>query len=308
MNGLDEYRATLIARGRTPHHINTTCRHVRELLALLPMPPTEQAIVKAVGTVLAKGRSLRTCNAYLRSIKSYVRWCVRAEVLIRDTAKDIVPYKQEKDRRHRRTAFSEDQLATLLITASKSLRLWKGISGEDRAALYFAAACTGLREGTLALLEVSQFHVGPSDSIAFVHVMAEQIKDAEDLIVPIQSDAAAMLRNYLSSKLPAARAFRVPAAGCDFVRMLRDDEAEAKIDYCQRVVLPNGQKRRTRVLDFHAFRHTFGTRCARAGVPLPTLQKWMGHSDPKLTANIYNQVQLSDATASLNLMPRIRWG
>jgi integrase len=34
---------------------------------------------------------------------------------------------------------------------------------------------------------------------------------------------------------------------------------------------------------FHDLRHTFGTRCAAAGVPLRTLQAWMGHADIKTT-------------------------
>lgn len=34
---------------------------------------------------------------------------------------------------------------------------------------------------------------------------------------------------------------------------------------------------------FHDLRHTFGTHCAAAGVPLRTLQEWMGHRDYKTT-------------------------
>jgi integrase len=30
---------------------------------------------------------------------------------------------------------------------------------------------------------------------------------------------------------------------------------------------------------FHDLRHTFGTRMAAAGVPMRTLQEWMGHAD-----------------------------
>ena len=30
---------------------------------------------------------------------------------------------------------------------------------------------------------------------------------------------------------------------------------------------------------FHDLRHTFGTRMAAAGVPMRTLQEWMGHKD-----------------------------
>jgi integrase len=39
-------------------------------------------------------------------------------------------------------------------------------------------------------------------------------------------------------------------------------------------------------ITFHSFRHTFATRCAAAGVPLRTLQEWLGHRDYK-TVLIY---------------------
>ena len=32
-------------------------------------------------------------------------------------------------------------------------------------------------------------------------------------------------------------------------------------------------------ITFHSLRHTFGTRMAAAGVPMRTLQEWMGHRD-----------------------------
>jgi integrase len=34
---------------------------------------------------------------------------------------------------------------------------------------------------------------------------------------------------------------------------------------------------------FHDLRHTFGTRMAAAGVPMRTLQEWMGHRDLRTT-------------------------
>jgi len=33
-----------------------------------------------------------------------------------------------------------------------------------------------------------------------------------------------------------------------------------------------------RPITFHGLRHTFGTQCARAGVPMRTLKEWMGHA------------------------------
>ena len=38
-----------------------------------------------------------------------------------------------------------------------------------------------------------------------------------------------------------------------------------------------------RQVRFHDLRHTFGTHCAASGVPLRTLQEWMGHKDAKTT-------------------------
>lgn len=38
-----------------------------------------------------------------------------------------------------------------------------------------------------------------------------------------------------------------------------------------------------REIRFHDLRHTFGTRIAAAGVPMRTLQEWMGHRDFKTT-------------------------
>lgn len=48
-----------------------------------------------------------------------------------------------------------------------------------------------------------------------------------------------------------------------------------------------------RPIRFHDLRHTFGTHCAAAGVPMRTLQEWMGHRDIKTTL-IYADYAPSD--------------
>jgi integrase len=49
-------------------------------------------------------------------------------------------------------------------------------------------------------------------------------------------------------------------------------------------------------ITFHELRHTFGTRMAAAGIPMRTLQHWMGHADSK-TTQIYAHYQPSDHEA-----------
>jgi integrase len=53
-----------------------------------------------------------------------------------------------------------------------------------------------------------------------------------------------------------------------------------------------------REVTFHELRHTFGTRMAAAGVPLRTIQEWMGHEDAKTTA-IYSHYQPATHEAAL---------
>ncbi len=48
-------------------------------------------------------------------------------------------------------------------------------------------------------------------------------------------------------------------------------------------VVKDGKKDRRPLTRFHDLRHTFGTRMAAAGVPMRTLQEWMGHRDLKTT-------------------------
>jgi len=51
-------------------------------------------------------------------------------------------------------------------------------------------------------------------------------------------------------------------------------------------------------ITFHELRHTFGTRMAAAGVPLRTIQHWMGHADSK-TTQIYAHYQPSEHEVEL---------
>jgi integrase len=55
---------------------------------------------------------------------------------------------------------------------------------------------------------------------------------------------------------------------------------------------------RVREVRFHDLRHTFGTRMAAAGVPMRTLQEWMGHRDSK-TTEIYADYQPGGQEAEL---------
>lgn len=54
-----------------------------------------------------------------------------------------------------------------------------------------------------------------------------------------------------------------------------------------------------RKLDIHALRHTFGSRMARSGAGLVHVQRLLGHSDPKLTAQVYTHLDVEDLRSAI---------
>jgi integrase len=63
------------------------------------------------------------------------------------------------------------------------------------------------------------------------------------------------------------------------------------------------------LLKFHELRHTFGTQMAAHGVPMRTLQEWMGHRDIKTTERYVHYApktrdsQIVSAAFSLDAAP-----
>lgn len=61
-------------------------------------------------------------------------------------------------------------------------------------------------------------------------------------------------------------------------------------------------------LDVHALRVTCASRLARHGIALAIAQRWLGHSDPKLTAQHYVSVDVEDLRAAVERTPEPRHG
>jgi len=60
-----------------------------------------------------------------------------------------------------------------------------------------------------------------------------------------------------------------------------------------------------RVVHVHAFRHTFASRLARAGVPIATTQALTGHATPALLLAVYTHVSNEDTRRAIATLPRI---
>ena len=152
------------------------------------------------------------------------------------------------------------------------------VVGEHRQldrALYLTAAMTGLRQGELIALRWQD--IAWDDRRVRVvrnHVLGQfdtpkSRRSARS--VPLSSHVARELRGWQQAtrwRDPDALVFAEPASGDvlrrgALMRRYRRALKAAKID-------PHR---------FHDLRHTFGTAMAAAGVPMRTLQEWMGHRD-----------------------------
>ena len=183
-----------------------------------------------------------------------------------------------------------DELDQLLATAESA----EGTIASTDRVLYLTAALTGLRQGELLALRWRD-----------VDWEARRIRVRESVVrgefttpksraglrsVPLASRIAGQLAAHRDGSAfaePDDLVFAHPVLG-------RPLERSRLFKRFKAVAVAAGFPE----LRFHDLRHTFGTRMAGAGVPLRTLQEWMGHRDFKTTL-IYADYQPRDDEVEL---------
>jgi integrase len=166
--------------------------------------------------------------------------------------------------------------------------------GSVEPTLYLTAAMTGLRQGELLGLRWRD-----------VDFLAQRIRVVSPYV-----------RNEFADPKSVRSARSVPMAGrvAEELLALRRDSpysADAELVFCHpesgRPLDRSKLVRRFKEaleceglpqITFHELRHTFGTRMAAAGVPLRTIQHWMGHADYK-TTQIYAHYQPNEHEVEL---------
>ena len=154
--------------------------------------------------------------------------------------------------------------------------------GHVERALYLCAAMTGLRQGELlglrwADIDWTAGRVRVADN--FTRGQIDSPKSHHGRSVPLADALAGELeRLYQRSPFQAddALVFSHPHTGNPL------DPSKLR-KRCKRAL----KRAAAPEITFHELRHTFGTQLAAAGVPLRTIQEWMGHADAK-TTEIYS--------------------
>lgn len=124
---LDDYEAHL--RGDvSPAHLLATMRRLRacvqacafERLADVAAAPVKRYLLELVGRRdkrAPEGRSPRTYNVHLSSVRAFVNWCLANERLERDPLRQLAKRNEAEDVRRARRALTDDELGRLLYVA-----------------------------------------------------------------------------------------------------------------------------------------------------------------------------------------------
>jgi integrase len=250
-----------------------------------------------------KERSARSCNGYRIAASGFCTWLVGAKRLASNPFSGLPKFDEEAGAVRPRRAFTADELYRLmdaarraparpgLKTRGKSDRPAERFSGADRADLYAFLAGTGLRIDEARQLRVSDL-VLDSD-LPGIDLRAGTTKNSEKGFIPLRGDLVGIVRRHVEGRRPGDPMFDIPA---DLIKRFHGD--------CKRGKIARLDDRGQRV-DLHSLRKSFGTFLALAGVPLTVTQRLMRHSDPKLTSNIYTDLNKLDLHGAVSAMPPV---
>src|SRR5262249_46319512 len=116
-----------------------------------------RATVEALAGRMARGHGPQTINHYVRAVRGFFRWMVRAKRSGANPLEALSLVNAQVDVRRARRELTADELRTLLVTTRASERGFRGLTGEDRFHLYLTAAVSGFRAAALASLTPADF-------------------------------------------------------------------------------------------------------------------------------------------------------
>jgi integrase len=286
----EELKRRLEIRGRKKSHRLTVASDLRnhivpffdgQVLRRIGPQDIERYIATKLQTLAPKTvrNHLNTMHS-LFEIGQRLGWCTRNPVKLAD--RPVI--KQTETR----IKFLDQPELERLLAASYPNDAW----GQIEPTLYLTAAMTGLRQGELLGLRWRDVDV----EARRVRVVSPFVRgefgdpksEGSGRSVPLAARVVQSLRELREQSFychDSELVFCHPESGnpldrSKLVRRFKQATARAGV----------------RAVTFHELRHTFGTRMAASGVPLRTLQHWMGHADSK-TTQVYAHYQPSASEA-----------
>ncbi|GIW97048.1 MAG: integrase [Pirellulaceae bacterium] len=279
-----------------------------------------------------EGMSAGARNGYREAWIGFMNWCMKTGRLLDNPLATVPKADAKADCRRKRRALTEDELRRLLDAARRrplhdamTIRTGpnkgKAIAqvseerrdelervGRERALIYKTYLLTGLRKSELASLTVGNLELDGKTPYAVLDASADKSRRGAD--IPLRSDLAAEIREWLDEKLHALRKEAL-ANGQPVPAQLPPETPVFSVPDGLRRILDRDlafagipkKDDRGRTIDIHALRHTFGTHLSKAGVAPRVAQAAMRHSSIDLTMNVYTDPRLLDVQSALEALP-----
>jgi integrase/recombinase XerC len=229
--------------------------------AVVPAHLDRTAIRAFLGALHAQGQSRATAARKLASIRTFLRYLRREELIDQDPGTLVATPKREV---RMPAHLSEREMAALIDAPVDS-----PLGRRDRAILELFYA-SGLRLGELAGLDLDDLNLGGR----MVRVLG---KGGKQRLVPFNQSAAKAIRAYLADR----EALVAPGRG----RARRDPlfvnyrGGRLTVRSVDRLVRRHVAASGTRAgISPHALRHSFATHLLQRGADLRAIQELLGHS------------------------------
>jgi integrase len=287
-----ELRRRLEIRGRTKSHRLTTDsdlrNHIEPFFGTTPLDRIEPAdIERYIATKLATHKP-KTVRNHLNTMNSLfdigmrLDWCRRNPVKLAD--RPVIRSTET------RIKFLDQPELEKLLALPYPDDPW----GQMEPVLYLTAAMTGLRQGELLGLRWRDVDFGARKIRVVSPYVRGEFGDPK-------SEGSGRSLPLASRVVEALTAYRERSAySHDSELVFAHPESGNPLDRSKLIKRFKQATTRAEIreITFHELRHTFGTRMAAAGVPLRTIQHWLGHADSK-TTQVYAHYQPSKAEAEV---------
>ncbi len=306
----DDYLEDLSSRVSPAHFKNMESRLRAVIDDLGPKRVRDLRVMDLVrirNRATAKGAANRTSNLLVDRLRAMLRWAAESGIIAANPVANMKRLPETRDHQaYRRRAMTDDEIERFIAASrfddEQNEILWD-YQRVPQTPLWLFLLETGARWTEARLL--SWGDVRFDDRLAVLR--AEHTKSKKPRAVP--------LRDELLAELKALRAlhenvlFRLPNV-TDCVFLAPEGRAWKKwtsniMRVFDRVLVRAGIDKIDGLgekVDIHALRHSCNTRLARLGVGVDHRQKLLGHSDPKLTAQVYTHLDVEDLRGAVDLL------
>ena len=282
---VEEYVRGLDAKGCVEGHVDGVRKRLTWFLEETKITRLSQLRPSLADTALKTlrdaGKADRTVSHYCAALKSFSRWAKKDRRTREDLLADLERPKIVTE--NKRAALSPEQAARL-VTTTRTGKVRRGMTGEDRSWLYTLAIYTGLRRAELQSLTPESFDLEGATPI--VSLPGRDTKNSDDAIQPLPSHVIPALRSWLATKPRQKTLFPEDR---NSALMIRADLKAAGIpsnDY-----------------DFHGLRHCFVSQIVPSGASVKDAMELARHHDADLTFGRYAHTRLEDLSKVVDKLP-----